>query len=103
MATKRKYKSDAFEAIYSAAEALHKVGAISKSTMRDFDASCLSVPEPPRAEADQEAPGTSSRESACIRALPEHQREHCGEVGDRSQASQRSGAEVAGRGTEART
>ncbi len=45
MATKRNYKSDAFEAIHSAAEALHKVGAISKSTMRDFDASCLSVPE----------------------------------------------------------
>ncbi|MDQ2667537.1 MAG: DNA-binding transcriptional regulator [Gemmatimonadota bacterium] len=44
MATRRKYKSDAFEAIHSAAAALHKVGAISKSTMRDFDASCLSVP-----------------------------------------------------------
>ena len=46
MAAKGKYKSNAFEAIHSAAEALHKVGAISKSTMRDFDASCLSVPEP---------------------------------------------------------
>lgn len=46
MTTKRKYKSDAFEAIHSAAEALHGVGAISKSTMRDFDASCLSIPEP---------------------------------------------------------
>ena len=45
MATKRKYKSGAFEAIHSAAESLQKVGAISKSTMRDFDASCLSVPE----------------------------------------------------------
>ena len=46
MATRRKYESDAFEAIHSAAAALHKVGAISKSTMRDFDASCLCVPEP---------------------------------------------------------
>lgn len=46
MATKRKYKSDAFEAIHSAAAALHKVGAITKSTMRDFDTSCLSVPTP---------------------------------------------------------
>lgn len=46
MATKRKYKSRAFDAIHSAAGALQKVGAISKSTMRDFDASCLSVPEP---------------------------------------------------------
>ena len=46
MATRRQYKSDAFEAMHSAAQALRKVGAISKSTMRDFDASCLSVPKP---------------------------------------------------------
>jgi DNA-binding transcriptional regulator YiaG len=30
MATKPKYKSDAFEAIHSAASALHRVGAIGK-------------------------------------------------------------------------
>lgn len=46
MATQRKFKSDAFQAIHSAAAALHTVGAISKDTMRDFDASCLSVPAP---------------------------------------------------------
>lgn len=46
MATKRKFKSDAFEAIHTSAEALHKVGAIGKNTMRTFDASCLSVPTP---------------------------------------------------------
>ncbi len=46
MTTKRKFKSDAFEAMHSSATAPHKVGAISKSTMRGFDASCLSVPEP---------------------------------------------------------
>lgn len=46
MATKRKFKSDAFEAIHSAAEALHEVGAISKSTMRCFGVSCPSVPAP---------------------------------------------------------
>lgn len=46
MATKRKFKSDAFEAIHSSAAALHRVGAISKATMRSFEASCLSVPEP---------------------------------------------------------
>jgi len=46
MATRRKFKSDAFEAIHSAAEALHKVGAIDKGTMRGFDTSCLSVPAP---------------------------------------------------------
>lgn len=38
-----KYKSDAFAAIHASASALHKVGAIDKATMRDFDESCLSA------------------------------------------------------------
>ena len=46
MATKPKYKSEAFEAIHTAAAAVHKVGAISKATMRDFDAAALVEPEP---------------------------------------------------------
>jgi len=46
MTVKRKFKSDAFEAIHSSAAAMFKVGAIDKATMRDFDASCLSVPAP---------------------------------------------------------
>jgi putative transcriptional regulator len=37
-------RSDAFEAIHSAAAALHSVGVIDKQTMRNFDASCLSAP-----------------------------------------------------------
>jgi putative transcriptional regulator len=41
MATKRKFKSDAFEAIDSSAAALHRVGAIGKATMKDFDATCI--------------------------------------------------------------
>jgi putative transcriptional regulator len=44
MATKRKFKSDAFEAIHTSAAALHKVGAIDKATMREFDESCLATP-----------------------------------------------------------
>jgi putative transcriptional regulator len=44
MTTKRKFKSDAFEAIHSSASALLKVGAIDKDTMRSFDESCLAVP-----------------------------------------------------------
>jgi putative transcriptional regulator len=44
MATKHKFKSDAFEAIHSSASAMLKVGAINKATMRDFDESCLTVP-----------------------------------------------------------
>jgi putative transcriptional regulator len=44
MATKPKFKSDAFEAIHSSASALHKIGAIDKTTMRGFDENCLAVP-----------------------------------------------------------
>jgi putative transcriptional regulator len=39
------HKGGSFEAIHSAASALHKVGAISKETMRSFDRSCLAEPE----------------------------------------------------------
>lgn len=44
MAHKPKFKSDAFEAIHSAASGLHRAGGIDKATMREFDESCLSVP-----------------------------------------------------------
>lgn len=44
MTTKRKFKSDAFEAIHSSATALFETGAIDKTTMREFDASCLAAP-----------------------------------------------------------
>lgn len=43
MAMKRKFRSDAFEAIHSSASALHKVGVIDKATMRDFDATSLAM------------------------------------------------------------
>jgi putative transcriptional regulator len=43
MNRKTRFKSDAFEAIHSSASALHKIGAINKETMRDFDDSCLLV------------------------------------------------------------
>lgn len=38
MSTKRKFKSDALESIHVSASALHKVGALDKATMKDFDA-----------------------------------------------------------------
>jgi putative transcriptional regulator len=41
MTAKRKFKSDAFEAIHSSASAMFKVGAIDKATMREFDEICL--------------------------------------------------------------
>ena len=44
MTTKRKFKSDLSEAIHESASALHRIGAIDKATMRDFDESCLAAP-----------------------------------------------------------
>ncbi|VVN20333.1 helix-turn-helix domain-containing protein [Pseudomonas fluorescens] len=42
----KKFKSEVFESIHESASALLAVGAISKSTMREFDESCLAtVPE----------------------------------------------------------
>ncbi len=46
MTVKRKFKSDAFEAIHASASALLKVGAIDKATMRNFDETCLVIPAP---------------------------------------------------------
>lgn len=46
MKKKPKFKSDAFAAIHSSASALAKVGAINKTTMRSFDALCLTAPVP---------------------------------------------------------
>lgn len=44
--TKSRYKSDAYESIHTSAQALMKVGAISKTTLREFDEACLaSMPE----------------------------------------------------------
>jgi putative transcriptional regulator len=47
--TKRRFKSDAFEAIHDAVAGMHRAGTIDKATMRDFDAAGLTAP--PRIEA----------------------------------------------------
>ena len=44
MKEKRKYKSDAYEAIHSAVTGMYQAGTIDKKTMRTFDDSCLAVP-----------------------------------------------------------
>jgi putative transcriptional regulator len=41
MTVKRKFKSDAFEAIHASAAALHAIDAIDMATMRNFDLACL--------------------------------------------------------------
>ena len=37
----RRYRSEAFAAIHETMAAMHRVGAISKVTMREFDEACL--------------------------------------------------------------
>ncbi len=44
MAVKAKFKSDAFEAVHSAALGLKRAGTIDKATMRGFDQTCLAAP-----------------------------------------------------------
>ena len=41
----QKYRSDAFAAIHETMEGLHEIGAVSKQTMREFDAACLTPVE----------------------------------------------------------
>jgi putative transcriptional regulator len=41
---RRKFKSDAFEAIHSSVSGMYRAGTVDKATMRDFDESCLAVP-----------------------------------------------------------
>ncbi|WP_417427082.1 helix-turn-helix domain-containing protein [Hoeflea sp.] len=43
MATKRKFKSDAFEAIHSVVEGMYAAGTIDNETMRTFDEDCLVI------------------------------------------------------------
>jgi len=42
---KRKFKSDAFEAIHSAVAGMYEAGTVDKETMRHFDEACLAVTE----------------------------------------------------------
>src|SRR5579884_3994233 len=42
----KKYRSDAMAAVHETMEALHRVGAINKQTMRKFDEACLTPVQP---------------------------------------------------------
>ena len=42
----KKYRSEAMAAIHETMEALHRVGAVNKQTMRKFDDACLTPVQP---------------------------------------------------------
>ena len=46
MTATRKFKSEAFEAVHSAAAGMYRAGTIDKATLRDFDETCLAVTPP---------------------------------------------------------
>jgi putative transcriptional regulator len=64
MTTPRRFRTDAFAAVHSAARDLRRAGLIDKATMRDFDVSCL-TPVPAMAPADIKR----IRERACVSQL----------------------------------
>lgn len=46
MRKRQQYKSEACAAVHETMDALHRIGAINKKTMRDFDVACLAdLPE----------------------------------------------------------
>ena len=45
MRPRPKYRSDALEAAHKTAAGLHRIGAIDRATMREFDVSCLTPVE----------------------------------------------------------
>ncbi len=87
MATKGKSKRDMSEAIHSSATMIHKVGAIDKTTMLDFDARHLIPSEIAPAEIKQlrEANNVSQRVFA---RYPQHERKHGREMGIGREAAQ---------------
>ena len=40
---KKKYKSDVLQSVHKTASGLHRIGLIDEKTMREFDASCLTI------------------------------------------------------------
>ena len=42
--SRKAFRSEAFASIHATASALHRVGVVDKTTMRAFDAACLTVP-----------------------------------------------------------
>ena len=82
MKAKPKYKSDAYEAIHSSAQALFAVGGINKATLRNFDESCVVVPAVIEPEQIKKNPRTQPCESASFCALSQYNRIDCLKVGE---------------------
>ena len=91
MATKRKFKSEAFEAIHSSARALLTVGAIDKATKREFDQSCLATP-PEIAPRKIKQIRENNHVSQPVFARSQHQRIDHSKMGNGRKAPKRYGA-----------
>jgi putative transcriptional regulator len=69
MATKRKFKSDAFEAIHAAVEGMIEAGTVDKETERAFEEECF---ETPRQETSKEIKTSRGRKGFSHRGAPIH-------------------------------
>jgi putative transcriptional regulator len=77
----KQYRSDAMASIHETMEALHKVGAIDKQTMRRFDDACLNPRGAADAETDEGSPGAGACEPDGVRELPQRDAEPHQQVG----------------------
>lgn len=77
----KKYKVEAFESIHQSAKALHAVGAISKTTLREYDEACLSMPDQIPAEQIKQLRESSHVSQPVFARYPEHQRVHRQKMG----------------------
>ena len=79
MATKSKFKSDAFAAIHSSASALHRVDAISDKAMQKFDESCQTTTDINSTPSNRTPGGAKGiNDDAFFDPLPEAELGHLG-------------------------
>ena len=88
MTTKREYRSEALGAIHETMAALENIGAISKITMREFDAACLQPVQELKPEAIR-ALRERSTFPIGFRLLPEYLQESCLRSGTRQKETRR--------------
>jgi putative transcriptional regulator len=72
-ARRQKYRSDALRAAHETVKGLHDIGLVDKTTMREFDVSCLTIVEdlsPKDIVAIRERAGVSQGVFACYLNVP---------------------------------
>ncbi len=90
----KKYRSEAMASVHETMEALHKVGAIGKQTMRRFDDACLTQVQALSPKQIKALRGAGAREPDRLRELPQCDAEPGKQVGARRKEALRPGSEA---------